>query len=81
MVNVELSNNEFKAIWAALIIAAEIVRKKDDKNVSKNERDILKKYSPFLTFPGERINTKPAMKQTIFQTTAGDFAILFDKIK
>ena len=28
MINVELSNNEFKAIWAALIIAAEIVRKK-----------------------------------------------------
>lgn len=81
MINLELSNNEFKAIWAALIIAAEIVRKKDDKNVSKNERDILKKYSPFMTFPGERINTKPAMKQTIFQTTAGDFAILFDKIK
>ena len=72
-VNIELSNNEVRAIWAALLTVNKIDRIFKDGKTPAATKKILKGFLVSNTVPYEFITQKPAMKNELFKELAQDF--------
>lgn len=73
-VKIELSNNEVRAIWAALLTVNKIDRIFLDGKTPKATKKILKGFLVSNTVPYEFITQKPAMKKALFTELSRDFA-------